>query len=106
MIKFISLIKRKPGVSREEFMRYYEDVHAPQGFKLFGMKKYVRNYVVAPSGASEPDFDCLTEFWYETVEDARAALRLSGSPGCQSDESNFMDVDKLVYFQVEERVSE
>lgn len=106
MIKSISFMKRKPGMSREEFMRYYEDVHAPQAVKIFKMKRYVRNYVIVPPGAPEPDFDCLTEFWYETAEDARAALKLSKSPDGQTDEADFMDVGKMVFFQVEERISQ
>lgn len=106
MIKSISFVKRKLGISREEFMRYYEDVHAPHALKLFGMKKYVRNYLIVPPGAPEPDFDCITEFWYETAEDARAALKLSRSPEGQTDEADFMDISKMAFFQVEERISQ
>jgi len=33
MVKTIALIKRKPGLSREEFIRHYEEVHAPLALK-------------------------------------------------------------------------
>ena len=46
MVKYIALIKRKKGLSREEFVRYWKEVHAPLACKLVpGLRKYVQNYV-------------------------------------------------------------
>ena len=48
MIKTIAMIRRKPGISREDFIRHYEEVHAPLGQKHFGFARYVRNYGETP----------------------------------------------------------
>jgi uncharacterized protein (TIGR02118 family) len=73
MIKSITLIKRKPGLSREEFIKYYEEVHVPLSLKHFPtFRRYVRNYVVAPFGTEEPDFDCIMEVWFDDAEGAQA----------------------------------
>ena len=79
MIKAIGLIKRKPGLSREEFVKHYEEVHAPLALKYFPtIKRYVRNHIITPSGAEEPQFDCITEFWYDDMEGYQAVLNALG----------------------------
>ena len=109
MIKVMALIKRKPTVSHEEFVRHYEEVHAPLALKLFPMiKKYARNHIIAASGAQEPDFDCITEFWFDSLESAQAIvdIRMSaaGKP-IRDDEETFMDMSEMVSFLVDERVT-
>jgi uncharacterized protein (TIGR02118 family) len=109
MIKVMALIKRKPTVSHEEFVRHYEEVHAPLALKLFPMiKRYVRNHLVAPLGAPEPDFDCITEFWFDSPESAQAVVDIRMSPAgkpIRDDEETFMDMSKMVSFLVDERVT-
>ena len=106
MFKFMVLMKRKAGLSREEFKSYYEDVHAPAALKRFPIRKYVRNYLVMPPGSPEPDFDCITEFWYDTMEDAMTTARIWKHQGGLGDETTFIDTASQVSFQVEEGLSE
>jgi len=120
MVKSVTLIKRKPGTSREEFMRYYEEVHAPLGLKHFPtFRRYVRNYVIPTPGAPEPDFDCITEIWFDDLEGARAVTDAmggyqdDGGGGYETeigrifreDEEKFMDRVNRVSFLVDERAS-
>jgi uncharacterized protein (TIGR02118 family) len=108
MIKVMALIKRKPTVSHEEFVRHYEEVHAPLALKLFPMiKRYVRNHIMAPLGAPEADFDCITEFWFDSPESAQAVvdIRMSAAGKPIRDEETFMDMSKMVSFLVDERVT-
>ena len=105
MIKAMSLIRRKPGLSREEFARHYEEVHVPLALKHFPFKRYVRNYVAGPDDAAEPGFDCITEVWFETMEDCQAAAEFSASDAYSviaEDEERFMDRSRIVAFLVEE----
>lgn len=110
MIKTIELVKRKPGLSREEFSKYYEEVHAPLALKYFStFKRYVRNHIITPPGGEEPGFDCITEIWLDNMEDVQAVLDFWKSEAgevIRRDEENFMDRSKLVSFLVEEKVSE
>jgi len=110
MIKTMELIKRKPGLSHEEFVRHYEEVHAPLALKHFpSFKKYVRNHVISLSEDEGPDFDCITEIWFENEAAAGAAVEFWQSDAgkvMRDDEENFMDRDKVVFFLVDEKVSE
>ena len=107
MIKVMVMIKRKPGISHEEFCRHYEEVHVPLALKLLPtIRKYVRNHVVALPGTEELGFDCITEFWYDDMEGAQASLDTLNSDAGQvisDDEATFMDKDKQVVFLVDER---
>ncbi len=65
MIKIMLLVNRKSGISREEFRRHYEEVHAPLASShLRHLVRYVRNYV---TDQFRSDFDCdvVTEFWFD-----------------------------------------
>jgi uncharacterized protein (TIGR02118 family) len=95
MIKVVLLVRRKPGISREEFRRYYEGRHAPlAASQLRSCVRYVRNFVVEDL-SGEPDFDCVTEFWYELDGPWRAARDHIASEASRQalaeDEARFMD---------------
>jgi len=110
MIKSMLLVKRKPGLSREDFIRYYEEVHAPLGLKYFHFKRYERNYVITPPGAKELDFDCIVEFWFDNMQELHAVTDALGGYTTEigriflDDEEKFMDRGSKVTFLVEERV--
>jgi len=112
MVKVIALIKRKPGISREEFAKHYEEVHAPLAVKyLPSIKRYARNHIITPPGVEEPGFDCISEFWYDDMEGYQAVLDALGDYKTEigqifyDDEETFMDRSKVVGFLVEEKVS-
>jgi uncharacterized protein (TIGR02118 family) len=106
MIKGMSLLKRKPGLTLEEFARHYEEVHVSLALAHFPFKRYVRNYVTKAEDAEEPWFDCITEVWFETIEDCQAAAEFSFSEAYKviaEDEERFMDRSRIVAFLVDER---
>ncbi len=110
MIKTIALIHRKEGVSREEFARHYEESHAPLALKLFPqIKKYVRNHVVDVPEMEGPEFDCISEFWFDSIEDAMAVAELAQSEAGQAirdHEDKFMNSSKTISLMVDERGSD
>ena len=109
MVKAVALIKRKPGLSREEFARHYEEVHAPLILKHSPtLKRYVRNHVIVPAGAEEPEYDCVTELWYDNMDGYKATIDFWLSEAgkvIRDDEDSFLDRSKLAFFLVEEHVS-
>jgi len=118
MIKVLTFIKRKPGITREEFLKYYEEVHAPLSLKhLPKPARYVRNHIIAAVEGQEPEFDCVTEHWFETVEDAMAVNEVMGGSDAATgyttevgkifleDEGRFMDRASRFACMVDERVS-
>ena len=113
MVKVIAMLKRKPGISLEEFRKHYEEVHAPLALNLVStIRKYVRNYiktVAFPQNAGELQIDCITEVWFENMEGFQAMMDLASSDGGQAireDEEKFLDRANAVYLLVEEVESE
>ena len=110
MIKTITMITRKADISREDFVKHYEEVHAPLALKHLPMiKRYVRNHVVDIPGMEEPAFDCITELWLDDLEDAMKLFEFVTSDEGQvirDDEEKFLDREKTVFFLVDERVAD
>ena len=109
MVKAIALLKRKPGLSPEQFRKHYEEVHAPLAKRVFPfIKKYVRNYVSTmpfSSGDKEPEFDCVTEEWFDNMEGFQAMIDIymkETGRAIREDEKEFLDRTKVVYLIVEE----
>jgi hypothetical protein len=52
MIKVITLLKRKPGLSLDEFYRYWREQHAQLALKDHPeVLKYVQNHGVSPAAS-------------------------------------------------------
>jgi uncharacterized protein (TIGR02118 family) len=80
VIKHIMLVRRKPGISRDEFYRYWKDVHGPLiAPHMPGLKKYVQNHFVDMPGF-EYEGDGLVENYYETLDDLKTALAFNDTP--------------------------
>ena len=57
MYKVIALLRRKPGVTQEEFADYWKHVHAPLvRTTLPGLRKYVLNVAEPGRGGEPPAF--------------------------------------------------
>lgn len=111
MLKTIALLKRKPGMSREAFIAYYEMHHAPLIRALTpGILSYRRNFVcdetvfpIELAGALE--FDAVTEICYADRSAWDLAMAASVDPHnaarIAADEENFLDRSKTRYFATE-----
>ncbi len=113
MVKMIAMVKRKSGLTIEEFSQYWYEKHAPFARKQVpqsvaaGWKGYVQNYALGLGLKGEPPFDGVAEFYFNDLQsfwkwndwyfsDAAKALR--------DDEKNFMDRSKTVVVVADERV--
>ena len=109
MLKEMLLIKRKEGLSKEDFVKHYEEVHAPLIMKMCpSVKKYTRNYVQHALTGGEPGFDCITEVWYEDAAGLKALAGLYSSDEgkvIRDSEASFLDQSKLVAMLVDEKVA-
>lgn len=118
MFKLITLIPRRKGTSREQFIDHYENRHVPlieAHFTQF--RRYVRNY---PQGANlhyagmvaTPDapFDAVTEHWFDSQADFDAMMaQFAGDPELArlvaEDEARFCDTAGMAMFVADERES-
>lgn len=114
MPKMVILIKKKPGMSREDFINHYETSHAVLGKRLLGhlWTKYVRNYPVSlmayqPEENSVDDtYDAVTEIWFKDQAAVDEMARIINLPENNSvilaDEEKFQDRLKTRLLMVEE----
>ena len=79
--KILLLMKRRPGMSVEDFRDYYENRHVPLALKYDGgaMTRYVRRYLEPQPNAelgtnAELPYDVISELWFEDETAFRATL--------------------------------
>ena len=82
MIKSVSLLTRKAGLSHEEFVKHWVEVHAPLAHAVPGLRRYVQSHIVGER--TRPDIpttavevDGVAETWYD---DLTAMERANASP--------------------------
>lgn len=75
MVKLIALLKRKPGISKEEFARLWLEEHTKISTKLPGLIDYRINIATDKQESDEDSpFDGTAELWWESIEDMEAAF--------------------------------
>jgi uncharacterized protein (TIGR02118 family) len=77
MIKVVYCFQKRPGISDEQFDRYWRDVHGEIGARIPGLRRLVQSRAVKlASDARSPDFDGVAELWFDD-EAALVAARAS-----------------------------
>ena len=119
MPKLIILVRRRPDLSHEEFVRHYEERHVPLVLSLMPISGYRRNYVARDTAfvaaqiegvTNEVDFDVLTEIWFESEGDLLEAQRTTaGEAGwvLSEDEKKIFDLrpGAVRFLVVDERIT-
>jgi uncharacterized protein (TIGR02118 family) len=99
MIKLVYCITKKPGMSDEEFFRYWKEVHGPLGARIPGLRKLVQSHrLTVPGDKNRPDYDGMAELWFDNVEALIAARQSPEWSASTEDEVNFIDHSKVAYF--------
>ncbi|HEY6394593.1 MAG TPA: EthD domain-containing protein [Candidatus Binataceae bacterium] len=105
MVKAIYFIKRKPGMSLENFRHYWLNNHAEVVRKVAEIRKYVQSHTL-DSGYSthEPAYDGIAELWYDNTDVMRQIVNTPESRAAGEDDANFIDMTKFGFILVDERV--
>ena len=104
MIKRITIVARKAGLSDAEFDRRWRVQHAPMVLSLPGVCGYVQNQVTE---ATTPDakgrrIDGFAEIWFESRAAMDAALATDTWRAIVADAQEFMG--EIAGYSIEERV--
>lgn len=106
MIKLVFPLRRLPSLTREEFQRYWLDVHGPlvrSHAAVLGIRRYVQvhtlpeavNAAVRASRGAPEAYDGVAELWYDSLEALVAAVATDeGRAASQlllEDERTFID---------------
>ncbi len=103
--KMIFGAKRRPGMSREDFGRYWTTTHAEKAKKVPGIARYVINLAPDLSGnGREMAYDGFAEVWFESEEAMRASGRSPEIRVVLEDEQNLFDLSTRFSVIVQEQV--
>jgi EthD domain-containing protein len=112
VIKTIAFLKCKPGLTREQFIDYYERRHAPLILSIAPqICGYRRNFLIEEGailfpGARRPDFDVVTELWYPSESAFAQAMAAFTDPAnaarIAADEEHLFERSRTRFFRVDE----
>jgi len=106
VVKLVFALRRLPHLSREEFQRYWREVHAPlvrKHAETLGIRRYVQthtletplNQATAASRSAPEEYDGVAELWWDSLESyAQSASSTEGRQAAielLEDERRFID---------------
>jgi uncharacterized protein (TIGR02118 family) len=97
MVKLVAFLKRRPGISRDEFARRWVGPHAALAARLPGLRGYRINIATPrqPEGSGpEPLYDGTAELWWDSIEAMEAAFdtELGRRAGADADEFSLVRI--------------
>lgn len=107
--KVVILIKKKPGLSREEFIEYYERSHVVLAKRLLGhlMTRYVRNYPQALMNYHPEDYDIAESYDAVTeisLRDEAALVEMNRICNVPKNAAAIMEDEEVFQDRVETRL--
>ena len=106
MIKSISLLVRKAGMTHEQFVKHWLEIHAPLALKVSGIRRYVQSHIV--DERRRPDIpaigleiDGIAELWYDNRDTMTRALATPEMKALHADGALF--IGRIQSFLVEEK---
>ena len=108
MHTLIYVMKRKPGMSLEQFLAHYRDVHGPLvRANLPGIVSYmhypIRETTKGDLHAAAPEYDAVSIYTFASSEAAEAAWNAPTAAVVQEDSAKFLDFDTLITLPVDVR---
>jgi uncharacterized protein (TIGR02118 family) len=108
MIKRASLLARKPGQSRDDFVKHWLEVHAPIAKSIPGIYKYTCTVVTKSSfrkdgpAAMDVEVDGIAEMWFVDQASFDAAIKSPAFAALRADGAAF--IGREIDFITEENV--
>src|SRR5499426_2905326 len=107
MIKTVGLLTRKEGISHEEFVKHWLEVHAPLAHAVPGVRRYVQSHIVEERTrpdipATDVAVDGIAELWYDDREAMARAMATPEARALHADGALF--IGRIKTFTVDEKV--
>lgn len=102
MIKLLAVLHKRADMSREEFVRYWREAHAPLAQRMDGIRRYVINPTLEAFAMGEPPFDGVAELWFDDAAAARAAFASPVGVATTQDVAKFAEPAKTQVVIAEE----
>ena len=94
---------RRRDWSREQFRRYFQEVHGALALAIPGVRRYVQNFTV-PDERRQPPWDAVIEFWFDDTVSMEEAWRSAEGRRATADNANCMDMERTAWCVVDEVV--
>jgi uncharacterized protein (TIGR02118 family) len=105
MVKVLTFIKRKPGMTVEDFQQYWLTRHPAVVTRLPGVRRYVQSHTLPSSyRKGEPAWDGIAEVWADDTDALRAMTASAAHPAVQADEAQFIDRASMGLIVTEDHV--
>ena len=106
MIKVLALLTHKQGITHDQFVRHWFDVHGPLAHAVPGIRRYVQSHIT--DTATRPDIpetnvevDGIAELWYDDLESLRHAAATPEMKTLTDDGALF--IGRIKTYVIEER---
>jgi uncharacterized protein (TIGR02118 family) len=91
VIKLIGTMRRKQGMSVEEYQAYWLNVHAPLIAQVPGLRRYVQSHSLPEVYDDYPQaYDGMAEAWFDDVKAYEAAVASPAWQAAVADAANFI----------------
>jgi uncharacterized protein (TIGR02118 family) len=106
MIKSVGLLTRKHGLSHEEFVKHWYEIHAPLAYAVPGVRRYVQSHILAERTrpdipTTDVEIDGIAELWYDDLEASERASATPEAKRLHADGALF--IGRIKSYVVEER---
>jgi uncharacterized protein (TIGR02118 family) len=104
MVKIVGFLKRKPGMSRQEFKDYWLGQHIrleKASLKTQPLRRIVASFVEQDLIDTAP-FDGMVELYFDDMAQMRAMWESGHDETMRNDEANFCDMSYRVFCLVDE----
>ena len=107
MIKSVTLLKKKTGLTDEEFHRHWKEIHGPLAARAIpGLRNYRQNHSLEFARVKN-DFDGFSEIWFDNLEALEEYFLWRQTDEAQvlvDDENSFLDWSQSIRCVVDEYV--
>ncbi len=105
MLKIVTLMKRRAGLSVEDFQNHLRDRYGPLAGKAPGLRRYVQSCALPKGyGKGELLFDAIGELWFDSAEAYDRCLQSGEFAAARADESLFLDRARSLVMPVDVHV--
>jgi uncharacterized protein (TIGR02118 family) len=105
MLKIVTLMKRRAGLSVEDFQNHLRNTYGPLAAKGPGLRRYVQSCALPQGyGKGELLFDAIGEMWFDSAQAYEKYLGSAELIAARADEATFLDATRTVVMPVDVHV--
>ena len=107
MVKSLSLLTRKAGLTHEQFVKHWVEVHAPLAHAVPGLRRYVQSHILEERRrpdipATEVEVDGIAELWFDDADALARGFASAEGKALHADGALF--IGRIKSYTTEERV--